>query len=119
MHERGNGVPDGDVVGLDEVGPVGWIAIALGIGQNNGASCCQQAEDIVNGEIKAQGGQGENAIAHTHTTPLIDIQNRIHGSSVVNHYAFGCSSGAGGVDDVGKSFVILDFGFWILDCRLG
>ena len=44
------------------LGPVGWVGAAFGVGQHQGATYGQRAEDVVHRQVEAQAGQGEHPV---------------------------------------------------------
>ncbi len=71
-----------------------------GRGQHHGAAGRQEAEDVVDREVEAQGGERQHPVARPDRETPVDVEHRVEGSAVLDRHALGHSGGTGGEDDV-------------------
>ena len=89
VHQRRHAIPQGHTVPADPFEPIGGIPLATDAGNDHGTTGGQQAEEVVDRKIEAQGRKGEGAILGSHTEALIDVQNRIDRAPVLDGHALG------------------------------
>ncbi len=100
--QGGDGVPQGDAFASYEVGPVAGVAAAGVGGDDQGAAGGEHAEQVVDGEVEAQGGDGEDGVVGAGGEAPVDAFQGVGRAEVVDHDALGFARGARGEDGVGE-----------------
>ncbi len=84
----------------EEIGPLPRSALAPGRREDEGTSDRERTEDVVDGQVEAQGRQGEHAVGRADAEAVVDVEDRVLRAAVIDHHALGQTGRAGRVDDV-------------------
>ena len=101
LHQGRNGVPNGDVVLVNQGFPNFGIHVILCGWVNDSSATSENAKDVVNRKVKIELGKPEYGIVCGDMKSVIHVVNGVHGPFVRNHNAFGFASASTCVDDVG------------------
>ena len=78
------------------------VARRAGIGHDQAGAGGEEAEEVVDREVEAERGEGEDAVLGADGEAPVDVEHRVEGAPVIDHHPLGLAGRAGGEDDVGE-----------------
>ncbi len=98
--QRGHGVPHAHAFFVQPGEPLGGVALDAVWGHDDLAADGEGAEEVVDREVEAQGGEGEDGVVLGDAVTRVDVEEGVDGTAVVDHHALGQAGRPRGEDHV-------------------